>query len=79
MAGDTYLPFLAANAAALEAGNEELRIDLPDGPYRQPPFRYQAKCLAVLRDVFTRLSPAQRERVDPVLRETGCLDHLVTV
>lgn len=79
MAGDTYLPFLAANTAALEAGKDELRIDLPDGPYRQPPFRYQAKCLAVLRDAFTQLSPAQRERAEPVLDETGCLDYLVRI
>ena len=76
LAGSTYLPFLAANAAALESGDDELTVDLPAGPYRQPPFRYQKRCLDVLRDALAALSPADRQRAEPVLRETGCLDHL---
>jgi glutathione S-transferase len=77
MAGDTYLPFLAANALALELGKDELSVDLRDGSYRQRPFSYHSKCLAALRSVFVDLSQAHKERARPVLRDTNCLDYLV--
>lgn len=76
--GDSYLPFLCANAAALENQQPDVSVALPAGHYRQAPFRYQAKCLAELRRAFAALSASDRERAAPVLRETGCLEHLAT-
>jgi len=76
LAGSTYLPFLTANAAARENGDDELTVDLPAGRCCQPPFGYQHKCLDVMRAAFAALSPADRQRAEPVLRETGCLAYL---
>ena len=76
--GEIYLPFLAANAAALEAGADEVRLTLRGTDYRQTPFKYQAKCLKVLRERWAALDPAARERISPVLDETGCLAVLAS-
>ena len=72
-AAETYLPFMAANAAALGEGRDSVEVMLLGQRYRQAPFRYQAKCWDVLRLRFAALPGAARERVDPILRETGCL------
>jgi hypothetical protein len=50
-AGSVYLPFLAANRAALAKGEKEVRVTLwPSSAepleHCQPVFRYQEKCLA---------------------------------
>ena len=70
--GSTYVPFLVANAAALEEGRNEVVSASPDGPYRQAPFRYQAKCLGWLRDRFSALGPSDRQWVKATLASTGC-------
>ena len=62
-AGDTYLPFLAANAAALEAGDETFSVTLEGGAYTQGVFRYQAKCLETLKAEWKALSPEVRTRM----------------
>jgi glutathione S-transferase len=76
LVGDTYLPFLAANAAALDDDADTLQVSLPGGPYRQKPFAYQRKCLAALRAAFAELPENCRMRAEPVLKKTGCLDVL---
>lgn len=76
MAGDSYLPFLLANADALTAGKAMLEVKLPGGRYRQPPFAYQVKCLGALRSRYAALSAAAKAAVDPLLAETGCLPVL---
>ena len=73
IAGDSYLPFLEANAAAVAAGAEAAEATVPEGVYRQPPFRYQAKCLAALQARYRELPEAARRQTDPILAETGCL------
>ena len=56
---------------------EEFIIDLARGrPFAQAPFRYQAKCYRGLRSAYAALAPQARERVKPLLEETGCLAYL---
>lgn len=62
-AGDTYLPFLTANAAALEAGDKTFSVTLEGGAYTQGVFRYQAKCLATLKAEWKALPPDVRARM----------------
>ena len=74
--GQTYLPFLAANAQAQMDGAEEVRLDILDYPFAQAPFAYQAKCYSKLRSQFEKLSPDARQRLESVLEATGCLKWL---
>lgn len=59
-AGDTYLPFLLANARAIEAGAETFSLVIEGGAYEQGVFKYQVKCLASLRGEWHRLSDDTR-------------------
>jgi glutathione S-transferase len=76
LAGDYYLPFLAANRDAFDQGDTEVVVKLTGQRYAQAPFRYQVKCYDGLRKKFAALPPAARERIAPVLAETGCLRWL---
>ena len=60
-AGDTYLPFLQANEAAIGAGAETFSLTLEDGAYEQGVFKYQVKCLAGLRAEWQRLGSGTRD------------------
>ena len=75
-AGQLYMPFLLANAAALERGEESLTVHAYGLDYRQAPFKFQAKCLADLRARYAALDAAARERIDPLLERTHCLAAL---
>ncbi len=75
-AGKTYLPFLAANARALQDGTETFEVELLGRSYAQAPFRYQFKCFDALRKRLAELPAAARRRLDPVLEEAGCQDYL---
>ena len=70
--GQTYAPFMIANAQALMSGADEVVCALEGGTYRQAPFKYQAKCLQWLREGYAALSDDDRSRVDAVLAGTGC-------
>ena len=74
--GETYLPFLAANARALRDGAEAFALDILGRPYGQQPFRYQGKCLDALRKKLAALPADVRRRLDPILEETGCARYL---
>lgn len=70
--GDTYLPFLAANAEAAGAGQATLHATLRDGEFSQPVFKYQLKCFEQLR---ARYAAARSEFPAPLaalLTATGC-------
>lgn len=77
LAGEIYLPFLKANAEAIDEGRDMLRVELLGHEFAQAPFRYQAKCYRGLRSAYAALAPEVRERVRPVLEQTGCLPYLV--
>jgi glutathione S-transferase len=72
LCGEAYLPFLSANAAAVEGGAEEVVLEIWGQRYVQAPFRYQAKCYARLRNLYAALPSEARGRIDPLLDETGC-------
>ncbi len=75
--GETYLPFLAANTKALQAGASEVTLEMQGKAYTQAPFRYQGKCHDALRKKLAALAPDVRRRLDPVLDEADCLKYLV--
>jgi glutathione S-transferase len=70
--GRVYVPFVLANAAALDRG--ALRVEcLVDGrPWTQRPFPYQGKCLRWLRSSYRALAGEDRAVVDQLLAGTGC-------
>jgi glutathione S-transferase len=79
--GACYAPFMIANARAIAAAESEcafpMRVDDGRGAplaveWRQPAFKYQAKCLAELRASFARLSAEYQRWVQAALAGTGC-------
>ncbi len=70
-AGRVYAPFLLANAAALEAGAEQVECEIDGRPWVQKPFPYQGKCLAWVRRDYDGLAGDDRAVVDKFLQGTG--------
>ena len=75
LAAETYLPFLVANAAAIERGDEKVELSLLGQTYAQAPFGYQRKCLDTLRKRFAALNAVSLDEVGSLLEETGCLPY----
>lgn len=67
IAGEVYVPFLRANAGALEAGSETFRMAAMGLPYDQGTFKYQVKCLRELQARYGALDTDARAAADPVL------------
>jgi glutathione S-transferase len=76
VAGKVYLPFLAANAQAIESGRERFSLEALGHSYEQGVFRYQHKCLKWLREEFASLAPAERARAKALLEPAGCMGRL---
>jgi len=72
--GRYFLPWTAANAAALESGASEFTVDLPGGAYVQPPQKYHARSLAALRARYARSAPAPG--LKDILATADCLSYL---
>lgn len=72
--GRYFLPWSAANAAALAAGEPEFTVELAGRPYSQPPQKYHAKSLAALRARYAPL--AGDARLAEILRAANCLPLL---
>ncbi len=76
LAGDTYLPFLAANDAAARGGEDRFEMTIRGRPYAQGVFGYQAKCLTWLREELSGLSGDPLARTRAALEATGCWEVL---
>ena len=76
IAGELYLPFLAANANAFARGVDRLEIEVWGLPYALAPFKYQVKCLQQLREKFAALDVADQLALKPVLERTDCWQYL---
>ena len=76
IAGELYLPFLVANADAFARGVERLEIEVWGLPYALAPFKYQVKCLELLRGKFAGLDEEDRTALRPILTRTGCWEPL---
>ncbi|HZR85100.1 MAG TPA: glutathione S-transferase family protein [Candidatus Binatia bacterium] len=72
--GGTFLPWSAANAAALAAGEKRFRVELGGRPFEQETQKYHARSLAALRARYAAV--ADRSALDPILARTGCLPFL---
>ena len=71
--GDYFLPWSDANTRALQMGASDFSVELPGGPYVQPPQKYHAKSLAALKARRARVSdPA----LGKILADTGCAEWL---
>ena len=78
-AGEVYLPFLAANSAALAAGEKELKVNLwKENPIEhvQPVFKYQDKCFQRIKQSYASLSPLYKKRARELLSGTNCREYL---
>ena len=72
--GRYFLPWTAANAKALAEGQTEFSVALAGKAYAQPPQKYHAKSLGVLKQKYAGV--ADKSKLDPILKTTGCLDYL---
>ena len=72
-AGDTYLPFLKANADALTAGAETFEVMLEGHRYSQGVFKYQAKCLETLRADWKAQGAGDKQTLRGLIGEGAAL------
>lgn len=73
--GRYFLPWTDANARALETGETEFTVDLPGGAYSQPPQKYHARSLGVLRARYAGV--ADNAALAAILDEADCRRWLV--
>ena len=70
--GRVYVPFLLANAAALQTGADKVVCRIDGQDWQQDPFVYQGKCLRWLRESYAAMPEQDQRRVDTFLDGTGC-------
>ncbi|WP_298300566.1 glutathione S-transferase family protein [uncultured Erythrobacter sp.] len=74
--GNTYAPYMTANAAAMDRREERFDAHIYGGIFSQPVFRYQGKCLSELKCAFAGLSSNDQERVCRAVSQTGIVRML---
>ena len=70
--GRVYVPFLFANAAAVQAGEDNFTCQIDGREWSQPTFAYQAKCLNWIMQEYAALSDKDRSTVNTIFAGTGC-------
>ena len=70
--GKTYVPYLIANNTALEAGQEQWEAEINGSVWFQASFPYQAKCLAWIREEFSKLTNEDQSTLADLLEKTDC-------
>lgn len=72
--GGLFLPWSAANAAAIARGDKSFDMMLSGAPWSQEPQKYQARSLAEIRrkHAAVKSTPGLEE----ILKESGCLQYL---
>jgi len=70
--GNFHVPFLLANAKAVDQKAPQLETEIAGRPWVQKPFPYQRKCLHWLRESYSDLDTNSRTTVDELLDGTGC-------
>jgi glutathione S-transferase len=74
--GALYMPFLLANDAAIQAGQQTFSVMLMGREFTQGVFKYQQKCLNELRGRYAALPPETKASLEPVLRDAQILKPL---
>lgn len=74
--GSNYLPFLKANWDALQAGKQEVSLEIEGKPYSQAVFKYQGKCYDRLRKKLAEVTGEPGDRLVQILEDTGCYEYL---
>lgn len=71
---ERFLPWMAANQKAWDAGEKETSLTMKGAPFRQKTFKYQA---ATLRELQRKLGTvADNSELTAILERTGCLPYL---
>jgi len=70
--GRVYVPYLLANASALQAGARQVETMIDERSWVSKPFPYQGKCLRWLREEYGALSAADRADIEALWTGTGC-------
>ncbi|MDX2166340.1 MAG: glutathione S-transferase family protein [Deltaproteobacteria bacterium] len=72
--GAVFLPWSAANARAIAAGEKEFTVDIDGTAFTQEAQKYHAKSLAALKARYAAI--ADTAELDTVLEAAGCLGFL---
>jgi hypothetical protein len=76
LAGDTYLPFLTANAAAIAAGSKTYDLELNGKSYPNPTRAYKRRCLLWLKAALAEVQGEARSRLETILKQYDCWEPL---
>lgn len=72
--GALFLPWSAANAAAIARGDKSFTMSLGGAEWSQEPQKYHARSLAEIRRKYVEAKDTLG--LEAILRESGCLDFL---
>ena len=75
-AGEAYLPYLAANAAAFARGDRRISVSLEGTVYDLPVVPYRVHCLGALQTAISLLEGVAAGQVQARLEATGCWQAL---
>jgi len=70
--GSTHVPLLLANEQAFDESRTTFQAQVCGTAWEQSAFTYHLRCLRNLRSEYDALGQAAQDRVDPVLKATGC-------